>query len=152
MTHTAKHTPHSNIEGAGECPNCGADISPNDIDKPCWDCGGQAMNTAKHTPGPWKWSQESIDPEWAVITSEGGNVVANVNSETGPDIPPLVSTKMPQHANANLIAAAPTMYEALETVPLPKHNEAVGEFYTRFYAWYEGQRKQALAQAEGRQA
>ena len=53
--------------------------------------------------------------------------------------------------NAHLIAAAPAMYEALETVPLPKHNEAVGEFYTRFYAWYEGQRKQALAQAEGRE-
>ena len=53
--------------------------------------------------------------------------------------------------NATIIAAAPAMYEALETVPLPKHNEAVGEFYTRFYAWYEGQRKQALAQAEGRQ-
>ena len=49
-----------------------------------------------------------------------------------------------------LETAAPAMYEALETVPLPKHNEAVGEFYTRFYAWYEGQRKQALAQAEGR--
>lgn len=50
-----------------------------------------------------------------------------------------------------LHTAATAMYEALATVPLPKHNEAVGEFYTRFYAWYEGRRKEALAQAEGRE-
>lgn len=68
---------------------------------------------SKHTPGPWKWGQESIDPEWAVVTSQGGCIIANVNSETGPDIPPLVSTKMPQHANAAIIAAAPDMYVEL---------------------------------------
>ena len=70
----------------------------------------------KHTPGPWKWSVESVDPEWAIVTAAGGNIVANVNSETGPDIPPLVSTKMPQMANAALIAAAPELLEALERI------------------------------------
>lgn len=31
------------FEPAGECPCCGADIAPADIDEPCWDCG--------HVPG-----------------------------------------------------------------------------------------------------
>lgn len=65
--------------------------------------------TAPHTPGPWKVSTESADPDWAVVTTTHGNVVANVNSETGPDLTPLVSVKMPQNANARLIAAAPDL-------------------------------------------
>ena len=102
------------------------------------------MNTAKRaqfTPGPW----EVTGPNTCeVITSNTGTykpirTIAKVNGYWDGEV----------LANMRLIAAAPAMYEALETVPLPKHNEAVGEFYTRFYAWYEGQRKQALAQAEG---
>lgn len=67
----------------------------------------------KHTPGPWKYSNESVDPNWFIVTAAGGNIVANVNCETGPDIPPLVSIKMPALANAHLIAAAPDLLEAL---------------------------------------
>ncbi len=105
-----------------------------------------ATTKTAHTPGPWKWSQESVDPEWAVVTSEGGNVVANVNSETGPDIPPLVSTKMPQHANARLIAAAPAMYEALSR--LFDGNVDCGTYW-KIDASDIQAAKQALAQAEG---
>lgn len=57
--------------------------------------------TAQHTPGPWKFSFESVDPEWAVITTSGGAVVANVNANHR------------QEANAALIAAAPDMVDAL---------------------------------------
>lgn len=59
------------------------------------------MSKSKHTPGPWDYSFESIDPEWAVVKINGGLVVANVNSHAR------------QEANARLIAAAPEMYEAL---------------------------------------
>lgn len=36
--------------------------------------------TEGHTPGPWVWSFESVDPEWAVITTTGGSVIANVHT------------------------------------------------------------------------
>lgn len=71
------------------------------------------MTEVKHTPGPWSFSFESSSCEWAIVTDSNGNIVANVNSETGPDLPPLVSIKMPQTANARIIAAAPEMLEAL---------------------------------------
>ena len=71
---------------------------------------------SKHTPGPWKVTVENDDSDWAIVTGKGGNIVANVNSESGPDLPPLVSTKMPQRANTNLIDAAPDLLEALEMV------------------------------------
>ena len=98
---------------------------------------------AQFTPGPWYPHLAKADHclSSSVWGAEPGNQVAVIGGKS----------LQTMNANATLIAAAPAMYEALETVPLPKHNEAVGEFYTRFYAWYEGQRKQALAQAEGRQ-
>ena len=55
-----------------------------------------------HTPGPWKYSYEAIDPEWAIVTAQGGLVVANVNDN--------------QTANARLIAAAPDMLAALKWI------------------------------------
>lgn len=76
----------------------------------------EISRTDRHTPGPWDVRQESVCPEWSIVVATGGRIVANVNSETGPDIPPLVSTKMPREANARLIAAAPEMLEALREV------------------------------------
>lgn len=84
--------------------------------RPNW-AHNTTMNTqtkAKHTPGPWKFGYESIDPNWAIVTGAGGHIVANVNSESGPDLPPLVSAKLPQEANARLISAAPELLEACE--------------------------------------
>lgn len=57
--------------------------------------------TTTHTPSPWMFSFESIDPEWAVLTTCGGAVIANVNADKK------------QLANARLIAAAPDLLEAL---------------------------------------
>jgi hypothetical protein len=62
-------------------------------------------------PGPWRFSD--FDGEWDQVVDANDNIVANVNTESGPDLPPLVSTKMPCKANANLIIAAPDLYEAL---------------------------------------
>lgn len=56
----------------------------------------------KHIPGPWKWGFESVDPEWAIVTIEGGLIVANVNAHHR------------QEANAKLIAAAPELLDACE--------------------------------------
>ena len=67
-----------------------------------------------HTPGPWSVDSSMISTGWVLVTKSNGDVVANVNTETGPDIPPAVSTKMPAMNNATLIAAAPEMLEALE--------------------------------------
>lgn len=59
---------------------------------------------SKHTPGPWKCGQESVDPEWWIVTIEGGLIVANVNAH------------FCQEANARLIAAAPDMLAVLKQV------------------------------------
>jgi hypothetical protein len=56
----------------------------------------------KHTPGPWVQTCESIDPDWHIVTTKGGAIVANVFA--------------PQSSNARLIAAAPDMLEALRTM------------------------------------
>ena len=115
-------------------------------------------NKAQFTPGPWAVELRQWDhgASLAIVARHNGWIVAivpfdeDIQEVDEPDAE-TVKRHPDDEPNARLIAAAPAMYEALETVPLPKHNEAVGEFYTRFYAWYEGQRKQALAQAEGRQ-
>lgn len=60
--------------------------------------------TTQHTPGPWKYGQESIDPEWWIVTLPGGLVVANVNAHAN------------QEANARLIAAAPDLLEILQWI------------------------------------
>lgn len=71
---------------------------------------------ASHTPGPWKVLHESNDPLWSVVCDKHGNIIANVNAETGPDLPPLTPRIMPKDANANLISAAPDLLDALQEV------------------------------------
>jgi len=72
---------------------------------------------AKHTPGPWVASFESVDPEWAAITTVGGSVIANVNADSR------------QQANAHLIAAAPDMLEALRLHKAWSDSERAGPDY-----------------------
>ena len=69
-----------------------------------------------HTPGPWKFSESKLASGWGLVIDSHENIIANVNTETGPDIPPLVSTKMPCKANGMVIAAAPDMLAALLAV------------------------------------
>lgn len=57
---------------------------------------------SEHIPGPWSCCQESIDPEWWIVTIRGGLIVANVNAH------------FRQEANARLIAAAPDLLAALQ--------------------------------------
>lgn len=104
--------------------------------------------THTHTPGPWKWTIESHNNEWAIITDQNGHIIANINSESGPDIPPLVSTKMPMEANAHLIAAAPAMYEALQTLVEYLSAQVPADTLDDWKHVFAA--RQALAQAEGR--
>lgn len=69
-----------------------------------------------HTPGPWKFSESKLASGWGLVVDSHENIIANVNSETGPDIPPLVSTKVPCTGNGELMAAAPDMLAALLAV------------------------------------
>ena len=66
-----------------------------------------------YTPGPWRFIASELSSGWGLIVDSHENIIANVNSETGPDIPPLVSTKMPCTGNGEMMAAAPDMLAAL---------------------------------------
>jgi len=72
------------------------------------------MSKTKWTPGPWKFGWETNDKRWGIITNSKGDIIANVNTQTGPDLSPLCPIVMPCVANANLMIASPGMYKALE--------------------------------------
>lgn len=71
------------------------------------------MSDTKHTPGPWTVDEEAFDndgfPE-TVIRGLGGIAGVAVAIDFGSNNPKM------RHANARLIAAAPDMLTALETV------------------------------------
>ncbi len=52
------------------------------------------------TNGPWKLVQESVDPEWHIVTATGGRIMANVHIEAGNAV---------DAANARLVVAAPDL-------------------------------------------
>ena len=71
----------------------------------------------QHTPGPWTIHADTDG--WPLVMSGGvaGRIVANVNPQSCPDessAPEFV--EMPCEANARLIAAAPELLEALQSV------------------------------------
>lgn len=73
------------------------------------------MAGTKHTAGPWAYGWETQDQHWAIVTDAAGGIVANVNTETGPDAHSAPAMRqMPGEANARLIAAAPDLLAALE--------------------------------------
>lgn len=84
-----------------------------------------------HTPGPWKFIQETIESDWAIVLDASGGIVANVNTETGPDATSAPETrKMPSGANAHLIAAAPDLLEACKAA-LDALEKFIGEWSGR---------------------
>ena len=84
--------------------------------------------TEGHTRGPWKYGWETSAREWALVTNSAGSVVANVNSESGPDAQSVPATrKMPAEANARLIAASPELLEALRQCQRVLHDLTRGD-------------------------
>lgn len=90
------------------------------------------MSEFSPTPGPWKFSFEGVDPEWAIVTNAHGLIVANVNADSR------------QEANARLIAAAPELLEALRGVVAMQYSKP------SFLAASMEQARAAIAKAEGR--
>jgi hypothetical protein len=88
------------------------------------------MSERKWTMGPWFQSCESIDPDWHIVTTKGGGIVANVFA--------------PQNANAHLIAAAPDLYDALDNLVRAYHSGG------DIYGWIDNA-GHALAKARGEQ-
>ena len=97
---------------------------------------------AQFTPGPWRISECQLGKKLLI---QHGNentlspIVGSVYHDDG---------KLPQHANAALIAAAPAMYEALKRIKVLMES---GDIEGRDWVEY-GHIINALAQAEGQQA
>ena len=104
------------------------------------------MNTAKHTPGPWKVDESehhAVGGEriYKVITDRPmGGLVAGVSAWW-------VDTESARH-NAHLIAAAPAMYEALQTLVEYLSAQVPADTLDDWKHVFAA--RQALAQAEGR--
>ena len=108
-------------------------------------------HTAQHTPGPWavKSTDEDINTK-TIIDSHEFWIAKVLNFNRASD------DIRESQANANLIAAAPAMYEALQHAAMSYHHPACkckGEYSANpeLYCTCHVQKAQAaLAQAEGR--
>lgn len=65
----------------------------------------RARELTGHTPGPLVVSFESVDPEWAIVSTYGGRIVANVHCDCIPG-------GFRNDANARIIAASPDLLTA----------------------------------------
>jgi hypothetical protein len=104
---------------------------------------GPAQQEIKHTPGPWFRIHDHPDPRTqrslAAIAPEGGgflNAIAHIYQCD--DVPE-------QAANANLIAAAPELLEAVEGLPLTMAKDIRGT--TRYVMEVEASTLTALLAA-----
>lgn len=79
---------------------------------------------SKHTSGPWKWDDDAIrDGESLYLhSSDGGSVLGTTMNWDQPFI------QFDNPANANLIAAAPDLYEACRAAKKVLH-EVLGVAY-----------------------
>jgi hypothetical protein len=105
------------------------------------------MTDAKFTPGPWDVYQTAIlsGEVYQVFApkSKSRHWIANVQIDAGKD--------GDGKANANLIAAAPDLYEALKAiVDCHEIGSTQEEFCEQVYDFIE-EAKTALAKAEGRE-
>ena len=89
------------------------------------------MNTSKHTPGPW------------VVE---GSDITNDYPDQGSRI--LIAEKVAIESDAHLIAAAPAMYEALQTLVEYLSTQVPADTLDDWKHVFAA--RQALAQAEGR--
>jgi hypothetical protein len=101
----------------------------------------------KHTPGPWRFTVESVNDEWGIVIDASGGIIANVNSETGPDATSAPAMRqMPMRANGALLAAAPDLLAALKWIA--DHGDA-GAGGRPAYHDMRAKARAAIAKAEG---
>ena len=112
----------------------------------------------QHTPGPWVVDEDYEDEEQQAIgiVKEGHGYIAGIHILASSNNGEGFTSE--DRANATLIAAAPAMYEALEHAAMSCHHPACkckGEYASqpeRYCTCHVQKARQALAQAEGRQA
>ena len=98
------------------------------------------MNTSKHTPGPWHLSECATQTTRAGIVSVDGLHITDVNGYG--------MTDSQNQANATLLAAAPAMYEALQTLVEYLSTQVPADTLDDWKHVFAA--RQALAQAEGK--
>ena len=64
---------------------------------------------SNHTPGPWHYEESPMKTGWCVVT--GNNYLADVHKHVGAMV-----DDVQDEANARLIASAPELLEALESM------------------------------------
>lgn len=111
-----------------------------------------AADPMSETPTPWRadnlakirWAGD--DGKGLVAVCHDGRYYGAVGTRENIDV---------SRANAELIVLAvnshatllhqrDALVKALEDCPLPSQSAPTGEFYGRFYAWYNGQREAAI--------
>lgn len=65
--------------------------------------------SANHTPGPWHFVDSPLKTGWLIVV--GGNYLADVHKHIG-----TTADDVRDESNARLIAAAPELLEALESL------------------------------------
>lgn len=104
------------------------------------------MAQAGHTSTPWEvgetYSTHNHPTRYWETTVRSAST-ATVARACG-------ATKEEAEANARLIAAAPDLREALETVPLRASNGTIEEWAERFLIWHHSVCTPALSKAEGK--
>lgn len=101
------------------------------------------MSAAKHTPGPWGVARRSHCTVLnALFVNGGGDRVARVV------VPNTASSIEEYEANARLIAAAPELLEALQSMPWPERSSGVCHLSAEWLAWQDSV-KAAIAKATG---
>ncbi len=100
---------------------------------------------ARHTPGPYYSKVPGFNRHlWTRFIEDAyGNLIARINFANS------VQSENEALATADLLAAAPTMYDALDDAPVHRLGEQLGDFMERYKEWYRTSRKEAIDKAEG---
>ena len=96
----------------------------------------------KHTPTPWILAQESIDPNWHILTGPGGRVIANLHIEPENHV---------DRANAALLFASPGTLKALKRLASLADGRVNGDDNDEMCAWAEAlhDANTAIREADG---
>ena len=103
---------------------------------------------SKHTPGPWTYDQGQY-ADWGCVKDASGFLVAKSVVPYGTDQNACRRERIdPCEANARLIAAAPDLLEALETLESMPDERSIHDISNEELAAWEKARA-AIAKAKG---
>jgi hypothetical protein len=116
------------------------------------------MTNTQHTPGPWvveprQWDQGA---SLAIVAPANGFIVAivpfdeDIQIEDSPTAD-TVRRHPDEIPNANVLAAAPDLLEAINAAPFIQIEENSAQFLKRYIDWWEKHRAPAFSKARGQQ-